>query len=574
MAGKFEVATIFKAIDKMSAPVGRMTTRLNLMLHGVQRQMRSVERTTDRMLGGFKKAGRTALIGGAILAAPLAAATSAGIDFEQTLANVSAKMGPTARRGSEAFAMMEAAAKTTGAATEFSASQAAEALNFMAMAGFNAEQAVAAMPGVVDLATASQTDLATATDIATDTLGAFNLMTKDSAQLSTNLARVNDVLAATTTTSNTNMQQLFETMKKGGPIASVAGASLETVAALAGTMANAGIKAEIAGTAVANSFLNLSKPSTQAAAVLRRIGVQTQDANGKLRDMPDLIDDLNRGMSKLTQTQRQAATEIIFGREGLAGNIAVLTAGGDALRRYRAQLEGATGASAEMASVSRDTTRGSLNSLRSAVEGVSITLFDTNRGPMREAIGLATDWVRANGDVIAQNIGQFFLGVANNIDTLVTTGKQIGTVVGLIWGLNLALKTVMATQAAFNLVASANPYFLLIAALTTVVALSDKFLVNMRTMPDWIQRAFNQSSLMPLTVLAAGVKQAIPNMDFGFNGASAGGVSSPQERVATQITQSTERSINEVIIKDETERAQIRSIQGPQRLTVQSTGGF
>lgn len=555
MAGKFEVATIFKAIDKMSAPVRKMTTQLDLMLRGTQRQMRELGRTTDATMAGIKKAGATAVVAGGLIAGGLWQSSQAGISFEQTLANVSAKMGSTAYRGTANFAMMEDAAKRVGAQTEFSTTQAADALNFMAMAGFNVEQAVAAMPGVIDLATASQTDLATATDIATDTLGAFNLMSKDSAQLQQNLSRVNDVLAKTTVTSNTNMQQLFETMKKGGPVATVAGASIETVAAMAGTMANAGIKAEIAGTAVANSFLNLSKPSTQAAQVLRRLGVRTQDANGKLRDMPDIIDDLNRGMGKLTQTQRQAATEVIFGREGLAGNIAVLQAGGDALRQYRAQLEQSTGASAEMARISRDTTQGSINSLKSAIEGVSIAMFAQNRGPMRDAIDLATQWVRKNGDMIAQNVGGFFLKVAENLDKIIEVGKGLAIVVATIWGVNTALKAVAAAQVLWNAAAWKNPY--IIGAMAVYEGrpggmLSASSLFGENSVTNFLDK---------------------PLADF-FSSSDTNGVSSPQERVATQINENTERSINEVIIRDETQRAQVRNIQGPQRLTVQQTGGF
>lgn len=574
MAAKFEVATIFKAIDKMSAPVRRMTTQLDLMLRSTQKQMRELGRTTDRMMGGIKKAGATAVVAGGLIAGGLWQSSQAGLSFEQTLANVSAKMGSTAYRGTKNFAMMEDAAKRVGAQTEFSATQSADALNFMAMAGFNAEQAVVALPGVVDLATASQTDLATATDIATDALGAFNLMSKDSAVLQKNLSRINDVLAKTSNSANLDMQQLFETMKKGGPVATAAGASIETVAAIAGTMAGAGYKGEIAGTAIANSFLNLSKPSAEASRVITRLGLKVSDASGKMRDMPDIIDDLNKGLKRLTPIQRQAAQEIIFGREGLAATMNVVAQGGDALRAYRTQLEKSTGAAAEMAKVSRDTTQRSLDGLKSAVEGVSIKLFESNRGPMRQAIEMATNWTRANGDLIAQDIGGFVLKVADNFGTLVSYATDIAKVVALLWGLNTAIKAVTIAQGAFNLIASANPLALLIASLTTVVALSDKFLANMKSMPDWVQRSFNQSMLMPLVGLASGIKQQLPSLDFGFGTDTTGAVSSPQERIATQITENTERSVNEVVIRDETQRAQIRNISGPQRLTVQSTGGF
>ncbi|ANO58042.1 hypothetical protein [Shewanella phage SFCi1] len=578
MAKKFEVSTIFKGIDKMSAPLARIQNRVETFTRRTTKQIRTMTKATDKWVGTIKSAGVAMVAFGALAGATLMKTSQAGINFEQTIVNASAKFGDAAARGTDAFRQLEEAAQRTGATTEFTATQSAEALNFLAMAGFNAEQSISALPGVVDLATAAQVDLATATDIATDTLGAFGLGSKDAAQQAKNLARVNDVLAKTATTSNTTMSQMFEAMKKGGPVATTTGASIETVAAMIGTMANAGIKAEVAGTAVANAFLNLSSPASGAEKVMKRLGIQVQDSTGSLKDMPSIIDEVNKKTAALTKTQRTAAIEAIFGREGLAGTVAVLSQGGDALKEYRARLEDANGSANKMATTMRDTTRGSLNSLNSAIEGVSITLFNTNKGPMREAIDLATQWVRANGDLIAQNIGEFFLTIANNIDAIINAGKGLAAVVATVWGLSFAIKAVSVATTALNAVLAINPFVAMAGVFVALVQLSDDFAKNLREMPQLVQNAFNRSMLGSLAQglqIVKGLPSAFDGGGFlGFGEDSVPAPSSPQERTARTVSETITTSTNEVIIKDETGRAEIQNIRGPQRLTVAQTGGM
>jgi TP901 family phage tail tape measure protein len=579
MAKKFQVSTVFKGIDQMSAPISRIQNRLSTMTRAVDKQIRKLQRSTDKLVAGLKRVGQAAVVVGAIAAAGLGQAAAAGINFEQTMVNASTKMGDAAKRGTDAFNQLNAAAKQVGATTEFTATQSADALNFLAMSGFNAEQAVAALPSVVDLATAAQVDLATATDIATDSLGIFGLESKSVEQQAKNLTRVNDVLAKTASSANTDIAQLFEAMKKGGPIATTLGVEMETVAAMIGTMAAAGVKADVAGTAVANAFLNLTKPVGEAAKVTRRLGLEFKDAEGNLKAMPDIIDELNEKTAKLNETQRTGAIEAIFGREGLAGITKVVTQGGDALRVFTEMLENAQGASAGMAKEMRDTTRGSLNNLNAAIEGVNITLFETTKGPMRQAIDMTTEWVRSNSDLIAQNIGGFFLNIAENMSTYLERGKQIAIVVGIIWGLNTALKAVAATTAVINGLMALNPFVLLAGTFAALVSLSDAFATNLRQLPQLISRAFNNSMLGTLSQGLQITKSLVSGIDTSalFDAgreAVTTAVSSPQERTARTISETIEKSSNEVIIKDETGRAEIQNIRGPQTLTVAQTGGF
>lgn len=470
MAGRFSVEAVFKAVDRMTAPISRMQNRVGRFTRAMGSQFDRLNRNVDKFAAGVRRGALAVTAGLALSTGAMANVISTGADFEQTLVSAAAKFPGEIRRGTAAFEQLELAARQTGATTEFTASQAASALNFLAMAGFDAEASVAALPGVVDLATAAQVDLATATDIASDTLGAFGLATKDAIQLGINLARVNDVIAKTTTTSNTTVEKLFETMRKAGPIATQAGASLETVAAMAGVMANAGIKAEVAGTAIANSFLNLSNPASRATQVMRRLGIQTRDASGNLLDMPDIIDNIRSATADLSQTQRLATIESIFGREGLAGTANVIANGGDALREYRKQLEGATGAASNMASVMRDTLQGRLNSLNSAVEGVKISIFSMTEGPLADAIEKTTEWVRANEKLIASNVGEFLAGIINNFENIVKLAKRIGIGLAVFFTLATILKTLILIMTAVNLVMAANPITWIVLGIVALIA--------------------------------------------------------------------------------------------------------
>lgn len=596
MAGKFEVSTIFKGIDKISRPVSRMQQSVRGFTRNTERNLKRVTRQLDRMQRGFADVGRKSAIGVAVASAAFARASTAGIDFEQTLVNAAAKFPGEIKKGTDGFNALAEAAKTTGKTTEFSATQSAEALNFLAMAGFNSEQAIASLNGVVDLATAGSVDLGTAADIASDSLGAFNLMTKDSAELQRNLARVNDVLAKTTTSANTTMETMFETIKDGAPVATAAGASIETFAALTGVLANAGIKGTRAGTTLKNMFLSIQAPSNKAASIFQRLGVATQDASGNMLDVFDVLEQLNKGMTGLGDAQRAAALEGIFGKIPIAGVNNLLNAGADNLRAYRKQLEGATGASSEMAAMMRDTTQGSLNSLNSAIEGVSITMFGMTGGPMKEAIDKTTEWVRANGDLIAQNVGAFFLKIVNNLDSIISTAKGIAIVVAALWAFNGVAKTVASTMMLVNAVMLMNPIVLIVAG---VVALVAAFVALVYWIDDVIEGFENmapalQLAYYPLKKLLDGIKYIKDNFHVvtdaansaasflgfgndeeqnapdGFTGAT---VSSPQERTAALIQETTVNNNGELVIRDETGRAQLNA-PNMRGLSVVSSGMF
>jgi TP901 family phage tail tape measure protein len=470
MGKRFSVEAIFSAVDRLTAPVSRMQAKIGKFSKSAESSMKRINSFTGKASAGIKSGAKTVAMALALPTAALTKAAMTGADYEQSLVNAAAKFPGVIRRGSDAFKALDAAAQKTGATTEYSASQAADALNFLAMAGFNAEQSIAALPGVVDLATAASVDLGTATDIATDSIGAFGMMSKDASILSKNLTRINDVLAKTTTTANTNMVDMFEAIKDGAPIATTAGASLETFSAMVGTLANAGIKGSNAGTTLKNMFVTLSAPVASAASTLRRLKISTKDANGNMRDMFDILADLNKATSGMGTATKTGVLESIFGKIPLSGVNILLRAGADELRGYRAQLEAAGGSSKEMANTMRDTVQGRFKGLMSAIEGVSIALFDFERGPLSSVIDGMTEWVRTNKDFIAQNIGGSIRWLGNNLGNIVAVMKAVGVSLAVFYTFAAAVKVATVAMAAFNLVMAMNPVSIVILAIGALIA--------------------------------------------------------------------------------------------------------
>jgi TP901 family phage tail tape measure protein len=359
------------------------------------------------------------------LGAATAKVIQIGADFEKTLVTAAVKFPGKIRQGSEAFKELEDVARKTGAQTEFTATQAAEGLNFLAMAGFDAEQAIAALPGVVDLATAAAVELGEASDMATDTLGAFGLMTEDTAKLGLNLARVNDVMAATTTSANTNMEQMFEAIKGGGPVVHAAGQDIETFSTLVGTMADSGIKGEKAGVILKNMFLKLQAPVGKAKGLIKKYAGNILDAKGDMIDIVEIMRRFEKSTGKLGKAQRAQIMDAIFGKRAIVGTSVLLEAGADKMDKYRESIEAASGTSREMASVIRDTTMGSLNALKSVVESLIIDLFKLEDKGIKETIEGITKWIRENKKLIASKVGEFIKDLIKKFKEFVAWAKKV-----------------------------------------------------------------------------------------------------------------------------------------------------
>jgi TP901 family phage tail tape measure protein len=336
--------------------------RMSLDDSDYQRGLRSAEGETkkaaDRMATDWKKVGEAAqTVGKALsltLTAPIVAfgatAIRAAADFESSMNKV---RGITQATGDD-FQRLEALAKDLGASTQFSASQAADAMGFLAMAGFDVDDIMSSLPGVLELAAAGNIDLARAADIASNVLSGFGLEAGE-------VARVNDVLALASISANTNVEQLGNAFKFVAPVAAALGVSVEESAAAIGIMSDAGIQGEMAGTALRNILGQLAKESDE-------LGINVYDLNGQMLPLADIIEQLEvRGLNTA-----EAMGE--FGQRAGPALQALLSRGSGALRDLTGNLEDAGGTAARLATTNMEGFNGAVLNLRSAIEGLQIAI--------------------------------------------------------------------------------------------------------------------------------------------------------------------------------------------------------
>lgn len=601
MAGRFSVEAVFKAIDRITGPVRGMQRSVTRFTTRVESRLRRVGRAADMVSAGLKRIGAATVLAAAVAVPAFADIIRTGAEFEQSLVSAGAKFPQIARKGTEAFKQLETAARDVGRTTEFTASQAAQGLGFLAMAGFDAQQAMAALPGLVDLATVSELELARASDIASDTLGAFGLMTKDTAQLTKNLTRVNDVLARTVTSSNTDMEMLFETIKGAGPVAADAGASIENFAALAGIMANSGIKASQSATALKNIFVRLQAPPTEAAKAMAKLGISTANAEGSFVGVNSVMEQLLKKLPAVGKVQRAQALSAIFGLRAVAGSNVVLSQGVEFLEQYQKNLEGATGASKEMAAEIRGSTLNNLRTLGSAVESVKLSIFSMTEGPLNDLITRMTDWIRQNEKLIAQGLSEWIVKVLTNLPEIVSWLGKIGKGIIAFVAFTAAVNALQGAFALFNIVMAANPIVLITlgalaaaAAIVFLISKSDQLVAKFEGMAPALRMALAPLELIVramkfikdghafLTEGAAGIVESVlpklgieaPERSTLFSG--GGDAQQPEgesisSRLLGSFKDALQKQESEVTIKDETGRAEVTNGGGP-GLKLERTG--
>ena len=442
----FAVGTKFTASNKMGTVYKSMSKSTNKFADNTERMFGKASKSASNFGAVVKGIITTDVLrrGTMLLQRGLQETGQEFVSFDDALTQASAKFPEKIGRGTDAFFELSNAARTAGKETQFTAAEAAQGLDFMAMAGFTASQAIASLPGIVDLATAANIELARSSDIATDALGAFGLMVDSPEQLAVNLQRVNDVFARTVTTSNTTMENLFDTMSESGPALKTTGAEIETFAALAGKLGSAGIKGSKAGTNLKNIFLRLASPVGKAKTLIKKIGLETQDSAGNMRDMIDIIRDLNVKTKDMGTAQRAAALDTIFGKRAISGISVLLDEGADKLTVYRDQILNAKGASQEMAGEMRKSLLNRLKTLRSSLIEVGFKVVDAFAG---KAPGIIDAFIKKVNEFDPQPI----------VDGLIKFGKFVGDVVGKVWKFREAIAATAGAFAGFSFLKSIIP---------------------------------------------------------------------------------------------------------------------
>lgn len=450
MANRYSVSAVFKAVDKMSQPLSKMEKSTNKFSSKMQKNLGKANAAMGRISGGIKSAAMVTVGALAPIGFAMKDIITIGAKFQQSMVEATAKFPGQVREGSDAYNELKAVVMNVGKTTKFSASEAAEGLGFLAMAGMNAEQSMAALPKMADFAAASNLDLATASDILTDSLGAMGKATKDPVQLTKNMDEVMNLMIKTANTANTDIPTMFEAIKESASVAVSTGQSLSDYSALLGELANNGIKGGKAGTTLKNAFLRLSAPVGKGEKALKKLGIKTKDSAGNMRPVIDILDDINKATKDMGTGDKSKFISQIFGKEAIAGVNILLAAGSDKLNKYSADLKDSAGLAKQLAAVQTDTLEGSFKALGSVIESVKLEIFDLNSGPLKEVVDSMRAWIAENGKMIAQNIGLFLKGVIDNLDTIIATIKGVAAVVGVFYTLSLAIKAAQIATATYN----------------------------------------------------------------------------------------------------------------------------
>jgi len=313
---------------------------------------------------GATSAGKSLTIG--VTAPILAIGTAAiktGMDFDAQMSRVQAISGATA----DEFKKLNDQALQLGADTAFSASEVAQGMENMASAGFNTEQVMAAMPGMLSLAAAGGVDIATASDVAASALNGFGLEAGDA-------GHVADVLARAAADTNAGVTDMGQALKYAAPPAKALGVSLEEVSAAIGIMSNAGIKGESAGTALRGALTKLSSPSKEAATMMKDLGINAFDSNGKMLPLSQVVGNLQDKMKGLTDEQKANAIATIFGQESMSGMLTLIQAGPAGLDKLTTGFKNSDGAAAEMASTMQNNTESAVEQMTGSLDTAGIKL--------------------------------------------------------------------------------------------------------------------------------------------------------------------------------------------------------
>ena len=393
------------------------------------------------------------------------AAVKVAADFDSAMSQVAAVSGAT---GAELDALRDKA-REMGAKTKFSASEAAEAMNYMAMAGWKTEDMLSGIEGVMNLAAASGEDLATTSDIVTDALTAFGLTAADSGHFA-------DILAAASSNANTNVAMMGETFKYCAPIAGALGFSAEDTAEAIGLMANAGIKGSQAGTALRTIMNNLTGDIQLSGQALGDMTIQTTNADGSMRDLSDILADCRGAFSQLTESEQAQAAEALVGKNAMSGFLALMNAGEADINKLSSAIANCDGTAEGMAATMQDNLAGQLQILKSQLEELAISFGELLMPAIRTIVGWIqkfVDWLNSMDEGTRKVIVTIALVAAAVGPILIIVGKvisAIGTIMTIVPKLAGVINAAKGVFAAFNAVCAANPYVIIIAAIIALVA--------------------------------------------------------------------------------------------------------
>ena len=397
------------------------------------------------------------------------AIVNVGKTFDSSMSQVAAVSGATAAEVEQ----LRAKAKELGSTTKFTASEAADAFNYMAMAGWKTEDMLGGIDGILNLAAASGADLATTSDIVTDALTAMGYSAKEAGRLA-------DVMAAASSNANTNVEMMGMTFQYAAPIVGALGYSMEDTAVAIGLMANAGIKGEKSGTALRSILTRLSAPPADCADAMDKLRLSITNTDGTMKTLDEIMGDLRKSFDGLSETEQTAYAKAIAGQEAMSGLLAIVNAAPEDFDKLTKAVEKSNGAADKMASTMMDNLGGDMTTLKSQIEGVQLTLYEKFEPTLRNAVKSAQKWIskvdwKAFGDKALKafnsiiKVGkQFAKNVLPTVKNALTLlGKAVSWVIDNFEWLS---KTVLIAVTAFKALKAVMAVTTAITAAKTAIA--------------------------------------------------------------------------------------------------------
>ena len=424
--------------------------------------MKSCSDTAERLRGTISSGlgfGAMAAIGGKAVTAVGSAlksvttsAVSAGMSFENAMSSVAAISGATGTN----FESLSKKAKEMGASTKYTATEAANAMEYMAMAGWKTADMLSGIDGIMNLAAASGSDLARTSDIVTDALTAFGKQAKDSGEFA-------DVLAAASANANTNVDLMGETFKYVGSVAGAMGYSIQDISLATGLMANSSIKGSAAGTVLRSTITRMAKPTEESSMAMSALGLSLTDTNGNMKSFGEVMKDMRKGMQGMTEDEKASYAAMLGGQDAMSGLLAIANASDEDFNKLSDAINNAAGSAEKMAGIKMDNLQGAVDELKSGMEGLGITAFEQASESLKGFVENATSVVNNLNQKLSdvkyiekaiqwiQNLGSAFKdgGLEGGL-------KEIG---GLLDGTGEKVKALGAVLGALGIVTKASDFF-------------------------------------------------------------------------------------------------------------------
>lgn len=492
----------------MAGTDGKVKIGVEVNSNKAKKQLGDLGKESSGILSKIGDAAKTATvaIGGAATAVA-GYALKVGTSFESTMSEVQAISGATG----DQMQQLSDKAKEMGSTTSFSATEAGEAMTYMAMAGWKTEDMLSGIDGIMNLAAASGENLATTSDIVTDALTAFGMSASESGKFA-------DILAAASSNANTNVSMLGESFKYVAPVAGSLGYSAADTSIALGLMANAGIKAGQAGTALRAALTRMVKPTDAAAAQMDKYGISLTNSDGSMKSMQEVMDDLRSSMGGLSEAQQAQVAATIFGQEAMSGMLAIVNASEADYGKLTQAIYESEGAATEMAEIRLDNLEGQVTLLKSAAEGFGLVVYESMVTPLTNlasagasAISTLSKELETNGVASMLQVGSSMLvnllnGVTSQMPQI--TAKAGEVISGFMTAVSSNLPGIL--NAGVNVVTSfiagigAQLPELIPQALQLVVTLADAVI---RNIPKIVQ-----AGVQLLTGLVQGIINSLPTL--------------------------------------------------------------